>query len=197
MAEITVEESGIHWFGEVDMNERTGQPGADYPSNYFDVQIRELDNEVRSMARQIEDGVYTGKDLRKFKERYEQRKSRLEKIISSKPVVDGPLKDKVSKARKELGSLIGDSMFTYSSMNRLTDDPQIEASRMEGACIEIKSPIVAEFVKQRGFRVERGRITRNAAAVVHKVMGKVLGEEILDIEALRGPDRDTRGRKAF
>jgi len=191
------QETGIHWFGEVDMNERSGLPGADYPSYYFDPQIRDLENEVRSMERQIEDGVYTGKDLRNFKERYQQRKARLDQILASKPVLEGPIKDKVKKARKDLGQLIRESMFTYSSMNRMTDDPQIEANRMEGPCIEIKDPVVAEFVQQRGFRITRGKISRNAACVIHKVMGKVLGEEILDIEELRGPDRDTRGRKTF
>jgi len=198
MAEkVEAQETGIHWFGEVDMNERTGQPGADYPSYYFDASIRELENEVRSMERQIEEGIYTGKDLRKFKERYQQRKERLESIINSLPVLEGPVKDKVSKARKELGQLIKESMFTFSSMNRMTDDAQIEANRMEGPCIEIKNPVLAEFVQQRGFRVHKGKISRNAASVIHKVMGKVLGEEILDIENLRGYDRDTRGRKSF
>jgi hypothetical protein len=189
--------TGIHWFGEVDMNLRTGKPGADYPTYYFKPKVRELENELRSMERQLEDGMHTGKELRKFKAQYLLKKDRLDAIHASRPNLEGPVKDKVNRSRMALGNLIKGSMFTYSSMNRMTDDPQIEADRMEGYCIEIKDPVVAEFVNQRGFPVVKGKITRNAASVIHKVMGDVLGAEILDIEDLRGPDIDRRGRKSF
>ena len=199
---IKVDSVGVHWFGEYDMNPRTGRPASDFPTEYSDHGVTEMEKEVRGMQKQIEDDVYRGKDLRAFKERYQKMKGRLDQILEHRDDVQAQLRnpvirDRVATARQELGEKISDSMFTYSSMNRMTDDPHIEAARMEVACIEVKDPVVAEYCKQVGYPIENGKISRTRASIIHKIMGKGLGAETLDIEELRRPDQDTRGRKIF
>jgi hypothetical protein len=201
-AAIKVDKVDIHWFGEYDMNPKTGRPASDFPSEYSDHAVSEMEKEVRSMQKQIDDDVYHGKDLRAFKEKHAVAKRRLEQIQEHKHDVERQLsnpviRDKVASARKELGEAISESMFTYSSMNRMTDDPHIEAARMEGACIEVKDPVVADYCKQAGYAIVHGKISRTRASIIHKIMGKGLGAESLDIEELRRPDQDTRGRRIF
>jgi hypothetical protein len=130
------------------------------------------------------------------------KKDRLEAIVGHRKNIEKRIKvnavrDKVQGAYDELCDVISDSLFTQSSMMRMTDDPQIEANRMEGPCIEIKNSVVKEICDQAGYQLTRGKISRTRADIIRKILGKHLDVESRDIEVLRRPDNDTRGRKLF
>ena len=203
MPEVSkVEESGIHWFGEYDMNPNTGKPASDFPSEYNDNSVRSLQIEVQRMSKEIEDDVYRGKDLRAFKTKFQQSKDRLTAMTKhrdelQKKLRKDPIYSKIKTAREELGEQIADAKFTSSSMMRMTDDPQIEANRMEGHCIEVKDPLIKEYCDQAGYQLTGRKISRTRAEIIWKNMGKFMGAETLDTEELRRPDNDTRGRKIF
>jgi hypothetical protein len=195
-------ETGIKWFGEYDMNPKSGRPASDFPSDYNDYAVKQLQAEVSQMKRVIDEDTFRGKDLRTYRASYQQKKERLDAILNHRKDIEKRLQangvgDKVYKAYNDLCEKVGDSLFTYSSMMRMADDPQIEANRMEGPCIEVKDPVVAEICEQAGYKLVRGKISRTRADIVRKIIGKHIGVESRDMEVLRKEDNDTRGRKVF
>lgn len=176
---------GIVYFGEVDINKKTGLPSSDYPAWCHDPQIEELKDEIRASEKAIDLELYKGKDLMRMREQLSIKKNRLEQILDSKPKVSDTDKDRIASARKELGERIGESMFTASDMMRGTADAHIEAERMVRPCVAIKSEYEAGLAKSCGMNIENGKISRNDAARIWKIQGKLLGESILDAEQLR------------
>ena len=170
---VKVKDSEIVWFTEVDYNPN-GKVSADFPAYYFD--LKELKEDIRALSEQLDDGIYQGKRKRDAEKRLTTLKDRFDKIESGRPKLEGPTKDKVVRSAKDLGERIKDSMFSYDSHWKQTADPHEVAERMVNPCIEVKDECVASFVKQRGFRVENGKISQNDASIVFKVMSKLLGE---------------------
>jgi len=177
-------DSKIVWFGEVDMNKK-GVPSSDYPGWTFDQQIQELDREISSIERGFDLELYSGKDKVKMRELLKQKKDRYEAIQSSRPKLTGKDKDAVYASFKDLGKRIGDSMFTYSDMQKGTADAHVEAERMVMPCIEIKSELESDFCKQSGIKIVDGKISRNHASQMAQIFGKALGEGIIDMERFR------------
>jgi hypothetical protein len=176
---------GIVYFGEVDINKKTGLPSSDYPAWCHDPQIEELKDEIRASEKAIDLELYKGKDLMRMREQLSIKKTRLEQILDSKPKVSDTDKDRIARSRRELGERIGESMFTASDMMRGTADAHVEAERMVRPCVAIKSEYEAGLAKSCGMNIENGKISRNDAARIWKIQGKLLGESILDAEQLR------------
>jgi hypothetical protein len=76
-------------------------------------------------------------------------------------------------------------MFTASDMMRGTADAHVEAERMVKPCVKIQSEYEAGLAKACGMNIENGKVSRNDAARIWKIQGKLLGESILDAEQLR------------
>ena len=176
-------ESEIKWLSEVDLNDK-GKVASDYPAWYFDVHVKELEEDVRSLENGIDEGVYIGKRRRDAVKQLETKKSRLEKIRSSKPKLEGPNKDRVARSFKELGDKIRESMFSYDASWKQTADAHMEAERMVSPCIAVNDDVAGSFIKERGMRVVDGKISRNDASIIWKTMAKSLGEQP-DVEGLR------------
>jgi hypothetical protein len=178
-----VAEANIKWFGEVDLNQHR-KIAVDYPAWYFDVQVDQLKNEISERQRNIDLGIYSGKDLIKQREILKNRKGRLEAIESSKPKLEGKDKDAVVQVHKDIGERIKESMFTYDEMWKQSQDAHYEADRMVKPSIEIRSQVEADFCKQRGIKVVNGKVSRNDASLMYKIFGKSIGENT-DVELLR------------
>jgi hypothetical protein len=175
----------IVYFGEVDINKKTGLPASDYPAWCHDPQIEELKDEIRASEKAIDLELYKGKDLMRMREQLSMKKKRLDQILDSKPKINDADKDRIARARKDLGERIGESMFTASDMMRGTADAHVEAERMVKPCVKIQSEYEAGLAKACGMNIENGKVSRNDAARIWKIQGKLLGESILDAEQLR------------
>jgi len=179
--------NGIIWFGEVDINKRTELPASDYPSWYYDPQIRSLETDIEMITRNLDLDMYQGKAKVSMRAELARKQKRLSDIRESKPKLEGKKKDEVGKVFKSLGKRIGESMFSYSDMQRGTADAQEEANRMVGPAVKIETEMEAGFCRQTGIAITDGKISRNAACRMYKIFGKALGEGILDVEVLRNP----------
>lgn len=175
----------IVWFGEVDLNKKTGMPASDYPAWYHDIQIEDLKEEIKASEKALDLDLYKGKDLMRMREQLSIKKNRLNQIEGSKPVITDIDKDKIAKSRQSLGSKIGASMFTSSEMMKGTADAHVEAERMVKPCIKIDNEYEASLVKSCGMHIVDSKISRNNAERIWKIQGKILGEAILDTEQLR------------
>ena len=176
-------ESAIKWFTEVDLNDK-GKVASDYPAWYFDVHVKELAEDIRSLENGIDEGIYIGKKRRDAVKQLETKKQRYSQIVDGKPKMTDVNKDKVMRSFKELGGKIGESMFSHDDMWKMTADAHAEAERMVMPCIAVTDEVAGSFVKERGMKVVDGKISRNDASIVWKCMAKALGEQT-DVEALR------------
>ena len=172
-AAITVKDPDIIWFTELDYNEKGGV-ASDFPAYYFDT--NELKEDIRQLSEQLEDGVFTGKKKREQQTKLKSLQDKLDKTENGKPKLAGPTKDKVVAAVREVGEQIKGSMFSYDSHWKQTADPHEVARRMVEPCIEVKNPIVASFMKQRGFEVKNGMVNQTAASIFFKVGSKLIDE---------------------
>ena len=170
---ITVKDPEIIWFTELDYNEKGGV-AADFPAYYFDT--RELREDIRQLSEQLEDGVFTGKKKREQMTRLKSLQDKLDKTENGRPKLAGQTKDKVAAAVREVGEQIKESMFSYDSHWKQTADPHEVARRMVEPCIEVKNPIVASFMKQRGFEMKNNMVNQTAASIFFKVGSKLIDE---------------------
>jgi hypothetical protein len=181
----TLNSKGIVYFGEVDINKKTGLPASDYPAWCHEPQIEELKDEIRTSEKAIDLELYKGKDLMRMREQLSMKKNRLDQIQGSKPKITDSDKDRIARGRKELGRRIGETMFTRTEMMRGTADAHVEADRMVNPCVKIENEYEAGLAKQCGMRIENGKISRNDANRIWKTHGRLIGESILDCEQLR------------
>jgi hypothetical protein len=174
---LKVSNSDIKWFGEVDYNDK-GKLAADYPAYYFMNNVHELEEEIRTFEEDINDGVYTGPKVREAKEKLRTMKERHESIVNSKPNLSGVQKDKVSKSLDELCDSIKASHFTYDERWKQECDPHEELRRQKNPCIDIRDSVVGSFAKEKGINVKNGKISRDDAMVMAKIMANVLDKQL-------------------
>lgn len=169
------DDNDIQFFTEADYNDK-GKIAVDLPAWYFDKNIQELEENINTLTRQINDGVYTGTKKRDAERRLNLCQGKLDKINEGTPQLKGQIKDKVASSCKELGDRIADSWFSYDSHWKQTADPHEVAKRINTPCIEIKDQAVYSFAKQRGMEIKNGKISQNNANLVWKSMRKLLGD---------------------
>ena len=180
-------DSEIKWFTEVDFNDK-GKLANDLPAYYFDEQIRELAEDIRTMEENLELGVYTGTRKRDAVKQLGEKKTRHSQIVDGKPKLNDVNRDKVYRSYMEFGKKIGESQYSESDMWTQKADPHREAERMVNPCIKVTDDIVGSFVREKGMPVVDGKISRNNAILAWKTLGKVLGEST-NAEDLRPPNR--------
>lgn len=179
---------GIKWFGEVDLNPKTGKPSADYPGWYFDKRCEEMQDDIRSLESAIDLDLYRGSKKKEAQIRLDAMKKRYDSIVSSRPNLSGKDKDRVAKVAQDLGDRIAATMPNYSDMQRGATgrvDIEEEARRMVFPCIEVKTPEEADYFKQRGIPLVKGKVSRNDAIGAWKTMSKCLEADSCDAEILR------------
>ena len=167
----------IQFFTEEDYNPK-GKVANDFPAYYFRKELKELMENAQTQTRNIELGVFTGKRLEDAKDHLKAMNTKIDKIVNGRPKLSGNQKDKFARSFKDLHERIKDTRFKYDEMWKQTVDAQDEADRMEGHCVKIPDEIVASYVRQKGYPVKNGKITRNAAHIICKVMGNILEHQV-------------------
>ena len=177
--------NGVAFFGDIDRNQH-GRIGSDYPAWYFENHIDELNETIGRMERALERKNINWEDIERTREELNALKKKKELIEQSKPKLRGGDKDRIYKEYKRLGEEIRDSMFTRTEMMKGLASPHEEAKRMSEPGISANP----EFVNSLNAKARRGKISRDEAARMWKILGKTLGDVPTNIEYLRR-DRNT------
>jgi hypothetical protein len=185
--QIIVSSPKPKFFGEADRT-RDGRIKSDYPGWYQEQHLEDLRESIAQQERALEQEAVPPERKGQYRERLKQEKERLEQIEASKPIFVGIQKDKMANIRKEIGQKISDAQYSRSQIERGLINPHEEARRMTEPCIEVKSQEEAEILKECGARInEKGMVTRTEAEKAWKIVGRALGEDITNVEALRRP----------
>lgn len=176
----------IHFFGKVDKN-KDGVIASQYPAWMMETHVEELKRAIEEKELKLANHMVEPEDMMYIKAELDREKKRLVDIESSKPTLSGEQKDKVYSNYKDLAGKIADSLFTRDEMMLGLANPHEEAHRMVDPII----PINPEIAEACGVESRDGKVSRNEATRIFKILGKVLGEET-NVEALR---RDSRRRK--
>ena len=174
-------------FGEVDRDVR-GRIASEYPAWYFETHIENLKEERASLIRRIERGEIPPDGRPYAESEARNMKERIEHIESSRPELSGDERDKLHKLHRQFSNKISDSMFTRSEMMMGTASAHEEAKRMVQKLIGL-SPEQQAFAKTCNVNPEGGKISRNDATRVWKILGRLIGEGT-NVEGLR-KDRAT------
>lgn len=169
-------------FGSVDLTDK-GQVKSVYPSWYFDHLKEDLQREVDRLETQIRLDQIPRSELQISRERLKQKQEKLLNLDNAAVTLRGKQKDKVSKVYEEIGQQISSSMFTRSDMKKGLADAREELNRMVEPCIEVRGDAM-KLAQACNVRVTKGKVTRDGAAKVWKILGKALGERS-NVEALR------------
>lgn len=177
------EESGMEIFGGVDRT-KDGRIASEYPSYQNDPHLEELCESISSRERALENGQIAQERIQKFRFELKRDKERYEAIMASRPKMNGFMKDKVVKAHAALGDKISAAMYTRKEEeNRLTDAHE-ELRRMTEPCVEVPNE-AAWIVQKVGITIEKGKITRNQATRVWRILAGMLEGESRNPETLR------------
>lgn len=179
----------INFFGSTDRKGKRadGVVTSEYPAFYFHTQLDDLKEETEKQERMIERGLVPASELPYIKSEVEKNKNRISEIEAAKPNLTGPQKDAAYSLYKNLEGQIADSMFTRSEMKKGLADAHEEARRMSEPIISIKGN--EKFFHNMGITARSGKVTRDQASRVYKILGKAL-QENTNTEKLR-KDRKT------
>jgi hypothetical protein len=174
--------ASIEFFGEVDRkgHRMDGLITSDYPAWYFDSQIEELEIGIEDKERALKMGYIHPTEVEITKRNLANEKDRLQKILESKPRLKATQKDRLSSVRNELGEEIRNTMFTRDEMEKGFASAHEEVRRQTNYFIKVDP----ELASSLNVRHEKGRVTREGAARIWKITGKLLGEET-NVETLR------------
>jgi hypothetical protein len=176
----------IRFFSKIDMKTTDGKTRvvSEYPAWYFDHIKEELQENIRQNKFILENdrGITREKRI-EVSQQLERMESKFSEIEGGVPEMNAVDKDKVAKARVDLTKQIKDSLFSRSQMQKGLADAHKEAKRMTEPCIKL-SPEAEEVASWCGVKASGGKLNRNDATRVWKIVGKYLGEET-NIEAYR------------
>ena len=182
----------MQFYGDVDRNHK-GEITSQYPAWTQRVHIGNLQEQIASTHRRIENGLVPPEDIPQHKAEMAAMQRQMEEITRSKPDVSVGERDRLQKLYKQLSRGISAAMFTRSEMKMGTADPHEEARRMTEPCIDATKEI-AEITESCKVVITKGKITRNGAAKIFKIVGHLL-DEPTNIEVLR-KDKVTQRRRA-
>jgi len=178
----TNEKAEFQIFGSVDLTDK-GQVKSVYPSWYFDHLKEDLQREVDRLETQIRLDQIPRSELAIAKERLKQKQEKLLNLDNAAVTLRGKQKDKVYKVYEEIGQQISGAMFSRSDMKKGLADAREELNRMTEPCIEVKGDSM-RIAQACNVRVTKGKVSRDGAAKVWKILGKALGERS-NVENLR------------
>lgn len=170
----------IQFFGEIDLNDKTGGIRSDMPAWYFDVHISELEEGIARQKRQLESGAIDGDQVPRIKNEIAAGEARLKQITSGKPKLEGTQKDRVFRVYESLQKQIKDTMPTHRENERGLVSPHEELKRQKSKHIKVDT----EIAKACGVKSVHGKISGDEANKCYKILGKALGEPT-NIERLR------------
>ena len=181
--EVKTEKADFQIFGSVDLNEK-GNVKSVYPSWYFDYLRDDLQNEVDRMETDLTFDKIPRSEIAIHKERLAQKRDKLLNLDQAALTLRGKQKDKVSKVYDDLGREISSALFTRDQMRKGLADPREEMKRMTEPCIEVRGDAM-NIAKACNVKVTKGKVTRDGASKVWKILGKALGDSPTNVEYLR------------
>lgn len=176
------EKAEFQIFGSLDLTEK-GKVKSSYPSWYFDTLKEDLQRDVDRLETQIRLDQIPRTELQITRERLKQKQEKLLNLDNEAVALRGKQKDKVAKVYDELGQQISDKMFSRSDMKKGLADAKEEMNRMIEPCIEVRGDAL-KLAAACNVKVVKGKVSRDGASKVWKILGKALGERS-NVEALR------------
>jgi len=176
----------IQFYGDVDKDkgrDNRGNNASEYPAWYLETHMEELKESIASRERRLKRGEVFVDSVPYERQELAKEKQRLEEIERTKPKLSIGERQKLVKFYRELGDEIQRSMFTYSDMMKGVASPHEEAKRMTEHLIPIDKELIA-IAGQAEVRHTKGKVSRNGAAKLFKLIGKLIGEPT-NIEVLR------------
>lgn len=163
---------GIQFFGKVDRN-KEGKIASEVPAWTMETHLDDLRESIERRERSVSRGEVPQSELPFALAEIEKSKKRLDEIMESKPKFATKDKDSICKEYKRLGDEIRNSMFSDSDMRSGKADPHEEARRMVNPIITVNPALAAAC----GVRIQNGRMSRNDAVKMYKIIGKSIGED--------------------
>jgi len=167
----------IEFFGAADRKGKvmTGMVTSEYPAWYFTQHIEELQEEIDSIERKLKNGGLPSEAIPDHKAELFKLQGRLMDIQNSRPKLNGKDADTFKKIYDDLSGQIGDSMFTETEMKKGLVNVHEEARRMVEPIIKA-DPEYAPVFEKLGISPIRGKISRNQAAKVVKICGRLIDD---------------------
>ena len=192
MPEIKVKEglADVEFFGKADIviDKETGEKhiGSEYPAHYFEPQCADIDEQIRRIEYNLENGLVPDKGKPADIAELRKLKKMKDKIDESRPVLNAGHIDALVKVRKDLGAKIKDAMFSRSDEMKGIADSHEEYRRQSEPCISLSGDELL-LAKKMNCRVSNdGKVSRNDASRVWKIISRSIGETS-DTEVLRRP----------
>ena len=188
MAEVIVKKGleDVEFFGEADMtiNRDTGQKkiGSEYPAYYFEQQCREISDGIARLEFDIDNAKIPDKGKPAAIAELKKLKAMKDKVDASRPKIKG-YEDEIRKARESLGEKIKETKYSRSDMLKGLADGHEEYRRQSEPIIELKGDEML-LAKKMNCRIVKGKVTRNDADRIWKIISRSLGENS-DTEVLR------------
>jgi len=167
----------IEFFGAADRKGKvmTGMVTSEYPAWYFTQHIEELQEEIDSIERKLKNGGLPAEAVPDQKAELFKLQGRMREIQNSRPKLNGKDIDAFKKIYDDMAGQISDSMFTASEMKKGLVNVHEEAKRMVDPIITA-NPEYAPVFEKLGISPVRGKISRNQAAKVVKICGRLIDE---------------------
>jgi hypothetical protein len=175
----------IEFFGAADRQGKKadGKITSQYPAWYLDNHLNELQEDINRYDNSITNNLIPESEVPKARAEMKKLKERMTLILKSKPKLNGKDEDTLNGIHKDLSTQIGDSMFTYTEMQKGLVSSHEEAGRMINPIINV-SPELASILPQLNITPRDGKISRNEASRVYQITGKLLGKRT-NVEYLR------------
>ena len=181
-----IKEKEWSFFGDVDRHKFSKEIQSEFPAWMMTQHLSELKESAAHRERMLKDDMVEISEKPYQQESLKKELSRIEGIAKSKPSLSAKQRDELHLEYKALASKIADSMFTYTKMMKGTADAHQEAVRMAGkgkdACIVLENVSLAFACNVTP--TKDGRVNRNQASKMFKIMGKYLEQET-NVETLR------------
>lgn len=181
----------MEFFGSLDKS-RDGRIVSHMPAWYNERQVEELREEIGRTLRALDRGEVPDSHVPKAKADLEALQRKLQDITGQKPKVGDNERNLLWKYYKALGGLIEATLFSYDEMQLGRVDPHEEARRMKDPIIALDKELV-ELAESCGVKPQKNMVSRDQAAKMFKICGKLLGEPT-NTESLRPITRRSRVR---
>jgi hypothetical protein len=166
----------IKWFSEADYDD-AGKIATYLPSYTKYRRLEELREDVKEIERIVNDGIISGRALNDLRNKLAYKKQRLEKL-GSKPRITGFLRDKLKNALDDLSGEINSALFSYDEARKVSVSAHENVRRMTTPCIPVRDSLAGSIAKECNIRVHHGKVTREEAIRIAKIMKYNLGESV-------------------
>jgi hypothetical protein len=179
------------FFGEVDRNVR-GEVTSEYPAWMSRNHIEMFEEDANRLRIEIKQGFVKEK-IGEMQQELEKIEAKVDEIRASKPEMSVKRKDDLKAARKTIGELIAEAMFTRSDMEMGWCDPHEEARRMSVPCINLTNDmcVLALACGIKKDKVKDKKITRTDLEKMFKIISAAIDEDG-NIERLRKDEATSR-----